>query len=290
MRITNSILHRTALGAVTRNLQGLEEAARRATRGLRVERASDDPVATTGIMQSSSGLRAIDQYLRNLAAAESRLAVEDDVLAQLSEILARGRELGVGQMGDTANHETRLITRGEVEGLLESVRALGNTRLGEAWVFGGDQAHRPPFGDDPTLPLPGGEPLLEVAAGRFVPAAHSARTIFQDTGALAALGALSEALERDDQEGIAAALRGLETAHSSVQALVGEVGARMNRVEVARENLSALDLNLRAYRSDLQEVELEEAISTLIRRQVAYETALAANARILSLNLTDYLR
>lgn len=290
MRITNSILHRTALGGVTRGLSNLEEATRKVTSGLRVERPSDDPVATSGIMRSSSGLRAIDQYLRNLSTAESRLAVEDDVLGQLGNVLSRARELGVGQGGDTATTDTRRAARVEVEGLIETVRSLGNSRLGEAWVFGGDESHRPPFSEDPLVPLPAGEGALEIAAGQTVQAAHSAQTIFSDTGALDALANLSTALEQDSRPAIAAALQQLEQAFSSVQNLVGEVGGRMNRVDVARENLTALDLSLRTHRSDLQDVELEEAISTLVRQQVAYQTALASNARILSLNLTDYLR
>ncbi len=290
MRITNSILHRTALGGVTRGLSNLEEATRKVTSGLRVERPSDDPVATSGIMRSSSGLRAIDQYLRNLSTAESRLAVEDDVLNQLGNVLSRARELGVGQGTDTATSQTRLSARVEVNGLIETVRALGNSRLGEAWVFGGDEAHRPPFSEDPLVPLPGGEGAVEIAAGQTVQTAHSAQTIFADTGALDALARLAGALEQDSRPAIAEALVDLEAAFSSVQQLVGEVGGRLNRVDVARENLTALDTSLRTHRSDLQDIELEEAMSDLVRQQVAYQTALASNARILSLNLTDYLR
>lgn len=290
MRITNSILHRTALGGVTRGLSNLEEATRKVTSGLRVERPSDDPVATSGIMRSSSGLRAIDQYLRNLSTAESRLAVEDDVLNQLGNVLSRARELGVGQGTDTATAETRMTARVEVNGLIETVRALGNSRLGEAWVFGGDEANRPPFSEDPLVPLPGGEGAVEIAAGQTVQTAHSAQTIFADTGALDALARLASALEQDSRPAIAEALVELESAFSSVQQLVGEVGGRLNRVDVARENLTALDTSLRTHRSDLQDIELEEAMSDLVRQQVAYQTALASNARILSLNLTDYLR
>lgn len=290
MRITNSILHRTALGGVTRGLSNLEEATRKVTSGLRVERPSDDPVATSGIMRSSSGLRAIDQYLRNLSTAESRLAVEDDVLNQLGNVLSRARELGVGQGTDTATAQTRLSARVEVNGLIETVRALGNSRLGEAWVFGGDEANRPPFSEDPLVPLPGGEGAVEIAAGQTVQTAHSAQTIFSDTGALDALASLASALEQDNRPAIAEALVELEEAFGSVQQLVGEVGGRLNRVDVARENLTALDTSLRTHRSDLQDIELEEAMSDLVRQQVAYQTALASNARILSLNLTDYLR
>lgn len=290
MRITNSILHRTALGGVTRGLSSLEEATRKVTSGLRVERPSDDPVATSGIMRSSSGLRAIDQYLRNLSTAESRLAVEDDVLNQLGNVLSRARELGVGQGTDTATGQTRLSARVEVNGLIETVRALGNSRLGEAWVFGGDEANRPPFSEDPLVPLPSGEGAVEIAAGQTVQTAHSAQTIFADTGALDALARLATALEQDSRPAIAESLVELEEAFSSVQQLVGEVGGRLNRVDVARENLTALDTSLRTHRSDLQDIELEEAISDLVRQQLAYQTALASNARILSLNLTDYLR
>lgn len=290
MRITNSILQRTAVGGVARGLQQLEEATRRVTTGLRVERPSDDPAATSAILSASGSLRAIEQYTRNLAAAGSRLAVEDDVLGQLGDLLARARELGVGQAGDTATPATRQGARREVDAILDSVRALGNTRLGDSWVFGGDEPHRPPFSDDPARPVPGGEAVLEVGPGRYLPGAHSARTIFGDTDVMDTLAALSEALDSDDRPAIAAALGRLDSAQASVQELVAEVGARANRTEVTRENLAALEFNLRVQRSDLQEVELEEAISKLVRQQVGYQTALAANARILSLNLTDYLR
>lgn len=290
MRITNTILHRMATGGTARGLERLEEATRRATTGLRVARPSDDPAAASAILDASSSIRAIEQYTRNISVAGSRLAMEDDVLWQLSDLVARARELGVGQSGETATGATRRGARLEVDGILESVRNLGNTRLGEAWVFGGDEPHRAPFGDDPALPVPGGDALLEVGPGRYLPAAHSARTLFQDTGVMGALTALSDALEADDGPGIAEALRLLDSAHASVQELVAEVGARTRSLEVTRENLMALDLNLRTHRSDLQEVELDEAFSELIRQQLGYQAALAANARILSLNITDYLR
>ena len=50
MRITNNMISRNALGSLQRSLQRVDEAQHRATTGLRVEKASDDPSAANSIM------------------------------------------------------------------------------------------------------------------------------------------------------------------------------------------------------------------------------------------------
>ena len=245
----------------------------------------------SGIMDATDRLRAIEQYQRNLSAASSRLRIEDSTLQQLSDELGRARQLGLSQIGGTANGQTRLTVQKEVDEILDAVVTLGNTKFEGAYLFGGvrsDTRPFPPTGPDPLNP-PAGDHEIEGDVGQLYKTNHSGQEIFVDSGVLTALEELSTALGNNSSDDIAAAVQNVEFAFDRIQSLTGELGARVNRIEAAQENLSALEINLQTFRSDMQDVELEEAVTELISRQVAYEAALASNSRILNLTLTDYL-
>ncbi len=85
-------------------------------------------------------------------------------------------------------------------------------------------------------------------------------------------------------------LTSLDAAHSNVQVLVGETGAAGQQFEVANSNLDALNASLKTFKSTLQDADLEQAVTELVGRQTAYQAAMLATSRVMSLNLADYLR
>lgn len=260
--------------------------------GKRVQTASDDPVSVPGIMDSSSRLRAVEQYKRNLASADARIRMEDSVLQDLTISIERARELAIGQASDTASPETRLATKAEVDQIREAVRSLGNTRFGNGYLFGGAYALDEPFppgGPDPLRP-PEGDHDVEIGAGEYALTTHGGQQIFVDTGVFDDLEALSVALGANDSAGIAAASNALDVTHGEIQELVGEIGARGRRVEIATQNLESVELDLTAYRSGLEDVDFERAVTELASLQSSFQAALATNARIFTNTLTDYLR
>lgn len=292
MRVTNSILYQQSLSAVRRSLSAMEEASRQVSTGVRLERPSDDPVATGAVMRSSSSLRALEQYGRNLNTGRSRLGAEEGVLEQLSDALVRAKELAIGQADSTATASSRQITAQEVAGLRDFAQDLANTEFAGTYLFGGAYADTVPFpdgGPDPAR-LPDGERPLEIGAGSVVPTNHSGKRVFMDSGAFDALEELQAALEADDPAGVQNAIASLDAAFADTQEVTAEVGARGRRMDVATSNLEALDTNLRTFRSQLQDADFEEAVSELVNRQTSYQAALLANARILQTTLTDYLR
>lgn len=292
MRVTNSVLHNQALSNSQKTLSEMERYQRIISSGLRVEKPSDDPTALGKIMRSSSGLRALDQYRENLSSAQSRLAVEDSTLEQLTDVLTRVKELGLAQAGSTASAQTRQVAASEIEGLREFVVSLGNSQFSGSYIFGGQYSDTEPFtsaGADPARP-PSGTQQVEGGSGTFYATNHSGQEIFVDSGVLDALENIALALTANSSDDIASALTELDDSFNTIQELVGDLGARMTQVDTALSNLEALDVNLQTFRSDLQDAEMEETISKLVNRQVTYEAAMMANARILQSTLTDYLR
>ena len=90
--------------------------------------------------------------------------------------------------------------------------------------------------------------------------------------------------------GITQALSKLDGAMNAVQTMVGDVGARANTLDSAKQNLDALKVNITTFKSNLEDVDLEQAMTELTSRQLAYQAALVATSNVFSLYLTDYLR
>ncbi len=292
VRITNNAIVRTSLASIQDNLRRVGEAHQRATSGLRISRVSDDPAGASQVLGADRGLRALEQYRRNIDSARTRLDAEETALTQLSDLLTRGRELALAQANASSSDASMDAARAEVHALIGAAIQLGNTRLGDGYLFGGAHSEHRPFAEDGSISVdrpPAGSTQVEVGAGAYAPASHDGQTAFVDTGAIAALQSLRTALESGDREAIAGTAAELETSFDSVQAVIGDVGARSNRLTLASSNVEALEFNLKTLRSDLAEVDLEEALTDLVSRQTTLQAAMAAASRMLSTTLADYL-
>ncbi|MBK6305148.1 MAG: hypothetical protein IPF47_05270 [Gemmatimonadetes bacterium] len=261
--------------------------------GLRVEKASDDPSASSSIMASGSSIRAIGQYKRNINSARARLDREESILGSVSQMLER-QEPGVQQASGTADAQTRLTAKAEVDQLIQAVVQLGNTQHEGEYLFGGDQSNVAPVQrHHPSVfsaAPPTGTRRTEISSALSVRTNHNGTEVFLTTGVLAALDELSTALGANSQTGVATSLFSLDAAHNSTQVLVGETGAASQQLDVATSNLDALDTSLRTFKSQLQDADIEKAVSELVGRQTAYQAAMLATSRVMSLNLADYLR
>lgn len=297
MRITNNTAWRNALSGITTNSAAMAKLQSQISSGKRVESASDDPVAAGSAMGASSTLRALDQYGRNIGTARSRLAAEDTALDTVTNLLTRAKELAISQASTTSTASTRLVAAAEMEQLFRGLVAQGGTKLGEDFLFGGEQSRTAPFAVtgqgatlDYTTTVPTGTLAVEIAPGQSSLTSHDGKQVFLDSGALAAVRDATRALANNDPAALTASLQSLDAAIGNVQITLGEAGARANRLESTEANLAALRTNLRTYNSNLTDVDLEKVVTELANRQAAYQAAMLATSRILSVSLTEFIR
>jgi len=290
-RVTHSGLLQGLLRDMQAVLRGVEQAQKMASTGKRVRQVSDDPAAAAGILQAAHRLRAVEQYRRNASMVAAHLASEESALTQLDALLARAREIAIQQANSTVTEASHKSAKAEVLRLIESVSDLGNTRLAGGYLFGGATPDVPPF-SSPGVLTGGDTPsrAVEVSPGQFLRLSANATEVFVDTGALAALEQLVDALDSGDIAAIAAAAGALADATDALQGRIADVGGRMLRLDAVTANLDALELNLRTHRSNLEDAEFETALTALVGRQSALQATLLAASRMLSFDLTEYLR
>jgi flagellar hook-associated protein 3 FlgL len=287
--------------ALQTNVSLMEQAQARLSSGKRLNAASDDPAAAVSVMGTGSALRALEQYRTNVSRASDRIDLEDRVLSQLGDLITRAKELAVSQAGDNASDATRTAANAEVQQLFHQIVDLGNTKFGNDFLFGGDQASTTPFSEsgsgaslDYSSTNPQGQRSIGIGEGQTIAPTHDGKQVFLDTGVLDAVKDLVHSLDTASptygKAGISAAMTKLDSAFDSVQAVVGDTGALGNRLTNVGQNLDALKMNLTAFKSNLEDVDVETAMTELTNRQVAYQAALLATSKVTSLNLSDYLK
>lgn len=302
MRISNQTITRNSQIRLQTNLQAIDRLNEDISSGIRIRKMSDDPNAGRQIVQTGSSIRAIALFRRNIDIGRARANTEEIAFNQLTNNLSRAMELSVSQSSATANAQTRLMAKTEVDQLLEQSVSLGNMRFGEDFLFGGTRAGEQPFRMPPTAadgfsnlvdgsgPVnPSGNMTLEIGDGRFLIPNHNGTDAFLTTDALEALRALSTALGNDDVAGIQAANDRLGVANGNVQTLFGTTGARSNELDDARDRLNRLEQTLLVFRADLRDTEVDKTIAELVGKQTLYQAAMSATSRILGLSLANYL-
>ena len=85
-------------------------------------------------------------------------------------------------------------------------------------------------------------------------------------------------------------LRNIRLDIDNVLVTQGEVGAKVNRLEKGIDRMKSLDENLTKLLSNVEDVDITKAIMDLKMQETAYQAALQAAGRIMTLSLMDYLR
>ncbi len=276
------------------NMQQVARAQLQASTGQRYSSFADDPQAQSSVMQSSGAIRAIEQYRKNVSDATARTALEDSVLDQISTTLDRARQVAIEQSSSTATAATRAGAKAEIDNLIEFIAGLGNTKYADSYLFGGDDVTSAPISNvSPfytTSQPPSGNHKAEISAGRLFRATHNARELLLDTNVMQSLTDLSAALAGSDRTQISAAIDPIITAHGYTQALVGDLGARINQLDITAASLESMRINLTMLQSDVSEIGQEEAYTELLARQNTFQAAMLATSRVMGMTLTDYLR
>ena len=290
MRITNGLLQQRVLRDLQSGLSQFAEAQRQVSTGKRFERMSEAPLAGSQVMSAERGLRGIEQYRRNSAAAQSRTSAEESVLDQVTDLLARAKEIALQEGSATGTTQTRTAAKAEVDRILEQVVQLGNTQVNNEYIFSGHMVNTSPFSTLGVYQGDDGQRQTEIGQGYTVSTNHTGRELLVNSGVLSSLQALSTELATGTPGSIGLTATGLDGAFNNTQALLAENGARVRQIDSALSNADALQTNYELRVNDLQGIDIEEATTRFVGIQTTLQAAMLSSSRILNTTLTDYLR
>ena len=146
MRIADKMQFNQVQQNTTKNRSEMYDLQNQAATQKRINKPSDDPLASTRVLGARTEERGNTQFIKNINNAKSFLEFTDQSLSELGDIMIRAKELAVGQASDAgASEETRQVTGLEVNQILSQAIQIGNRKLGDRFIFGGYQTQSTPF-------------------------------------------------------------------------------------------------------------------------------------------------
>lgn len=308
MRVTNRMMNNTLLLNLNRGLARLERINNQLGTKKKINRPSDDPVKTGVILRTSTSIRETEQYIRNLDAAVSWLDAADVILQDVVSVIHRAKELAVEGASTHLDETARQALADEIAQLHDNLLQLANSTHGGRYLFAGQHTDKKPFsgggvtGDrinDVTflMGLTDDETKIEfeIAPGITIDVnviSYNPDDNPQEGLFMPIFNALQELYGElvDDTGDPDIPLQDLDNSLDNVLRKISELGGKQNRVELARERMLDLQLNLTRILSEEQDLDYAEAIMELKMEEFAYRTALAVGARIIQPSLVDFLR
>lgn len=266
--------------------------------GQRIFQPEDDPSAVGRVLDLTSEQRTIEQYLRN---ADRALAVSQasyaglQMLKRLSDRATEIATLGAGATSPAA----AAAYAAEVDQLLEQGLQLGNSKLGNEYLFAGTANNAPAYsavrdgtGKITATAYDGNadRALIPLSPHSSIAAVTTEETNLAVRDFLSGLVALRDALRAGDSSAVIGVQSQLLEAEDQVVSALAEHGAVQMRIEANRNEQQERTTNLEKLVSAETDVDLPSAIMRLNQVQTAYEAALQSGASIMRLSLLDYIR
>lgn len=289
MRITDNIRIRSQLGSVQNATRKLYQTQAEVASGKKVTKPSDAPSAAREIMLATKEINLIQKYQDSIKIAEQRLALEEAALNGIEELLIKAKEIAVGESSSNRTATTRSQMKAFVDQLIKEAIAIGHTRHGSAYIFGGTRTNAAPFDSNNQYVGAHEKWKVEVKKGITIEPNHTGQEILLDSGVLEALQNLSDALGNNDVAAIQAAMNQIDRAMVNIHNLHADIGVKMQRIETMAQEHEDTILALTERRSSLEDADLVESINRLLARENALQAAMLAISRATNLSLANFL-
>lgn len=291
MRISTQQFYTRSQSQMTSLGSAADRAQNQIASGKRLSAPSDDAVAH----QRLAGLKrdtADDAGVRaNIDLSATMLAANDTALGAIEQQLQRASELALQARNDTLSATDRAAIAITIDGLIDDVLALANSRdiRGQASFGGGGDAAFARDADG-IVEYVGGAGASPIPVGQAgdVQVVENGGGILD--GAFGALQALSAALKADDGAGIGDSIAALNVAGDTVASARGSIGARAVRMDMEIARLDNVALSREAARSGLEDTDIATAVTELQKTLTVLQATQASFGKLTALSLFDYLR
>ena len=290
MRINHNIPSMVTQGALNSVNREMSVSLERLSTGLRINRSSDD-AAGLGVSENlRTQVRGTAQARRNAQDGIAALTIAEGAANEISDILQRMRELAVQSANDTLTDTERGYTNQEFQQLISEINRIAEvTNYNGMKLISDEDGHttNTRFGID-------GGSFLWIDAN----AVEDVDSVSVEIVALSADGMgiagdnVAEDADLTDQENSVDAIQALDAAIDIVNTMRSDVGAYINRLEHAINNLTISNTNQQAAESLIRDVDFADESSQFTRNQILTQsgTAMLAQANMTPQGVLSLLR
>jgi flagellin len=264
--INTNVNSLVAQNAVTVNSRSLSRSMEQLSTGKRINGASDDAAGLAISQVMTAQIRGLNVAVRNANDGISLLQTADGAMIEQSNMLQRMRELAVQASSDTVTTSQKTFLDNEFQALKAEIDRIGaNTMWNDSKLLDG------------TGGLAGG-------AGKYKFQVGSVATTITADVPNAQLAGIYTAVSADTVKittatDATAAIGQVDTALAAANTSRSKIGAAINQLTYAADNLSNISMNTAASRSRIEDTDYAAASTELARTQIIQQAATAMLAQ-----------
>lgn len=296
MRITTWMTHQQRLASLQNTQTRLNKAQAQVSSGVKLERTSDNPAGAVELLTIQSRLAERDQQTASISGALPLMQATESALGEISTALQSARNAGLSAANTaTGSDADRAALAAQISAATQTALSKANTRVDQRYIFSGTKSDTPPFGPTSSVAYAGnqsslklrvsdGQPLEISITGTQLGGGQEGTDLFTN------LKGLEQAVRSGDSAAIRNSLDKVTTDFNRVVSLRGDMGSRLNYVDMAQRNIDSEVELLKTRQSGLKDVDFAEAIVNEKSAENAQQAALAMIGKIGNMSLLDYLR
>jgi len=270
--INTNVNSLAAQNAVNVNARSLSKAMEQLSTGKRINGAKDDAAGLSISQIMTAQIRGLNMAVRNANDGISLLQTADGAMIEQSNMLQRMRELAVQAGSDTVTASQKGYLQNEFKALRDEINRIGaNTQWNDRNLIDG------------TGGIEGGGGVYKFQVGSITGATSTISVDIPNAKSTGGTGtAIYSAINSDDISaagGASTAITNLDTALAAANLARSKIGAGINQLTYAADNLSNISMNTAASRSRIEDTDYAQASTELARTQIIQQAATAMLAQ-----------
>jgi flagellar hook-associated protein 3 FlgL len=300
MRVTDSFRFQSYAATLSTLESQMDTLTNQIASGKKVLAPSDDPATYARNMQITAEQSQNTQYAGNLNSLQAKGAYYQTSLNSIGDILTTVQQLAVQMSSATVNASSRSAAAGQVTGYIQQLAAVGNTKVGDTYIFGGEKANGAAYTLDSTtnsVTFNGTDNVAKVAvnSSTTIDASISGNTIFtgtvngQNVDIFATLQQFGNDLANNDTGALQTDLTNIGNCVDLTANNLAYVGTYTQNITSLLATNSTTGTTLTQTSDNLVDVDTAQAYSDYTTLSTAYQAALYVMSKAESLNIMNYL-
>ncbi|GFO65353.1 flagellar hook-associated protein FlgL [Geomonas paludis] len=306
MRITPGMSAENAIYNLQQGRTAIDQLQEQIASGYNINRPSDDPLSTRQLLDLQEQIASGDQYSSNITKAETLLNVTNTSLTSMATLMQQVKKIAGDMVAGTLDAAGTASAVANLTQLKSQLVDMGNTRLGDQYVFGGFSTSQP-FSSTGVFSGTTDIPQVEIApnstvgttvsgadllnGGKPAAAVGSGATAGQSpVNILGSIDALILAINNKDSAGILDGVKNVKAGADQITVAQSDVAGRLVRLDNMKSMIANNQNTLKTVFGDIQNVDYAKAGVMLSRQTTAFNAALSATSKLSQLSLLDYMK
>jgi len=265
--INTNVQSLIAQQSLTVNNRSLSKAMEQLSTGKRINSAADDAAGLAISNKMTAQIRGLNQAVRNANDGISLLQTAEGATQEITNMLQRMRELAVQASNGTYSSADSTSLDEEFQQLRDEITRIStNTQWNGMKLFNADADNYIGDADD--------EVVFQVGM--------NGETDDTVSITMQSLDAATLAVDTEDltsTENARGAISVLDTATATVDTFRSELGAKVNRLNYAADNLTNVSTNTEASRSRIMDTDYAKATTEMTKGQIIQQASTAMLAQ-----------